>query len=113
MNISGQVWNNVVQINLDGRFDAATAPAVEQYIRDCIGRGLTHVVLNMSNVQYIASAGLRVVLAMTKELRLTHKGDLRVAALPESVAKVFELSGLFSVIRIFDDVSTATQSFFG
>ncbi len=113
MNISGQVWNNVVQINLNGRFDAATAPAVEQYIHDCVGRGLFNVVLNMVGVQYIASAGLRVVLAMTKELRLTHHGDLRVAALPDSVAKVFELSGLLSVIRTFDDVPTATQSFFG
>jgi anti-anti-sigma factor len=113
MNISGQVWNNVVQINLDGRFDAATAPAAEQYIRDCIARGFVNVVINMTSVQYIASAGLRVVLAMTKELRLTHHGDLRVAALPVPVAKVFELSGLYGVIRIFDDVPTATQSFLG
>ena len=111
MTITGSVWNSVVQINLDGRFDASTAPAVEQYIRDCITRGLIHVTLNMTMVQYIASAGLRVVLAMAKELRLTHKGDLRIAALPDSVAKVFELSGLYTVLKIYDDVGSANQSY--
>ena len=111
MTISGSVWNNVVQVNLEGRFDASTAPAVEQYLRDCIAKGFTRVVLNMAGVVYIASAGLRVVLAMTKEIRITHKGDLRIAALPDSVAKVFELSGLYSVLHIYDDVTSANQSF--
>jgi len=111
MTITGSIIGSVVQINLDGRFDASTAPAVEQYINDCIARGLIRVTLNMAGVAYIASAGLRVVLAKTKELRLTHKGDLRIAALPESVAKVFELSGLYSVIRIYEDVNGANASF--
>jgi len=111
--ITGTVWNNIVQVNLSGRFDAATAPAVEQYLKDCISRGYIRVVLNMADVQYISSAGLRVVLAMTKELRLGHKGDLRIAALNESVSKVFELSGLYSVLKIFEDIAGANQSFVG
>ncbi len=96
---------------MDGRFDADTADEVEEFIRKKIKKDFRHFVLDMENVPFIASAGLRVVIVLAKELRDGDKGDLYVAALQPSVYRVFEISGLNNVLRIFDDTETATQSF--
>ena len=68
-------------------------------------------VLNMEKVPFIDSAGLRVVLVIARDLRGEYQGDLRVTALQPAVNKVFEISGLNNVMRIFDDAGTAVQSF--
>ncbi|QTA91079.1 STAS domain-containing protein [Desulfonema magnum] len=111
MNITENVQGNVHQVYLEGRFDADTADKVEEFIRKKIKKKISHFVLDMENVSFIASAGLRVVIVLAKELRGEHKGDLYVAALQPSVYRVFEISGLNNVLSIFDDTETATQSF--
>lgn len=111
MNITEDVKNNVARIYLDGRFDAETCGLVEQFIRKKVEEGTHKFVLNMEKVQFIASAGLRVVLVFAKELRQKYQGDLCISSLQPKVNKVFEISGLNSVLRIYDDMETATQSF--
>ena len=59
----------------------------------------------------IDSAGLRVVLVIARDLRGEYQGDLRVTMLQPAVYKVFEISGLNNVMRIFEDTKTAVQSF--
>ncbi len=103
--------NNIYQLNLEGRFDANTCGNIESFIRKKIEDGVYMFVLNMENVSFVASAGLRVVLVIARELRVKYKGDLRLASLQVNVNKVFEISGLDNVLRIFDDVETAVQSF--
>ena len=111
MNITESTRENVTRIHLDGRFDSNTCGMVEQHLRGKIDQGLRQFVLNMENVPFIASAGLRVVLVIAKELRKEIKGDLRLANLQPNVNRVFEISGLNNVLRIFEDVESATQSF--
>jgi anti-sigma B factor antagonist len=77
LNITEYFENNVSFIYLDGRFDGNTSWKVEQHIRDRIGQSISKFVLNMEGVPFIASSGLRVVLAMTKELRQKHRCQRR------------------------------------
>jgi len=65
----------------------------------------------MANVPYISSAGLRVILAVVKELRRDNKGDLRIANSQKTVSKVFDISGLNNVLGIFENPDSAVQSF--
>ena len=110
MNITEYFENNVSFLYLEGRFDSNTSWKVERHIRDRIGQNISKFLLNMG-VPFIASSGLRVVLAMTKELRQKHRGDLRLSALQATVSKVFELSGLYNVLKIYDEVQDAAASF--
>jgi anti-anti-sigma factor len=111
MNITESVENGVSRIFLAGRFDANTCEAVERYIRERIDEGVDHMVIDMSQVSFIASAGLRVVLVTARELRRMENGDLRISGLQPAANRVFEISGLNNVIQIFSDFQTATESF--
>ncbi|MDP8241235.1 MAG: STAS domain-containing protein [Candidatus Hatepunaea meridiana] len=111
MNITEAFQENVIIVSLDGRFDANTSDAVEQFLRVRISESKFQFVLDMANVPYISSAGLRVILAVVKELRRDNKGDLRIANLQKTVAKVFEISGLNNVLGIFKNPDSAIQSF--
>ncbi len=111
MKITENVQDNVSQVFLDGRFDANTCEAVEQFIRERIKKGIYQFVLNMEKVPFTASAGLRVILVIAKELRKEFQGDLYIVSPQPNVRKVFEISGINNVLRIFDDMETATKSF--
>jgi len=111
MKITESVKDNVSQVYLEGRFDAHTCETVDAYIREKMENGQYQFVLNMEKVPFIDSAGLRVVLVITRDLRGEYQGDLRVTMLQPAVNKVFEISGLNNVMSIFDDARTAVQSF--
>ncbi len=111
MKITENIIGDVTQVHLEGRFDADTSDIVEKFLREKIENGIHCFVLNMEKVSFIASAGLRVLLVFARELRQKHKGDLRITSLQTNVKKVFEISGLNSVLRIFEDIDTATDSF--
>jgi stage II sporulation protein AA (anti-sigma F factor antagonist) len=111
MKIEENILNDVSNIKLEGRFDANNSDAVEKFIREKIEKGCSQFVLNMENVSFISSAGLRVVIIIARELRNEHQGDLHIAALQPSVKRVFEISGLNNILKIFDDEQTATKAF--
>jgi anti-anti-sigma factor len=111
MKIEETILNNVSRIKLEGRFDANTSDAVEKFIWEKIEKGRSQFVLNMENVSFISSAGLRVVIIIARELRNEHQGDLHIAVLQSSVKRVFEISGLNNILKIFDDEETATKAF--
>ena len=111
MKIEENILNDVSSIKLEGRFDANTSDAVEKFIREKIEKGCSQFVLNMENVSFISSAGLRVVIIIARELRNEHQGDLHIAVLQPSVKRVFEISGLNNILKIFDDEQTATEVF--
>ena len=111
MKIEETIQNNVSRIKLEGRFDANTSDAVEKFMREKIGKGRSQFVLNMENVSFISSAGLRVVIIIARELRNEHQGDLHIAMLQPAVNRVFEISGLNNILKIFDKEETATDAF--
>jgi len=111
MKIEETILNNVSRIKLEGRFDANTSDAVEKFIWEKIEKGRSQFVLNMENVSFISSAGLRVVIIIARELRNEHQGDLHIAVLQPSVKRVFEISGLDNILKMFDDEATATEAF--
>jgi stage II sporulation protein AA (anti-sigma F factor antagonist) len=111
MPITENVKDDVSQICLEERLDAHTCETVEAYLRERMEKGRRWFVLNMEKVPFIDSAGVRVILVIARDLRAEYQGDLRVAILQPAVHRVFEISGLNNVLRIFDDMETASQSF--
>lgn len=110
MKVTDQMHDGVCQVDLEGRFDANTAGEVEEFLEAIIGDGNTRIIMNLENVAFVASAGLRVILVVAKKLR-ADKGDLLIAGLQPSVRKVFEISGLNNVLKLFDTPDQALGSF--
>ena len=87
------------------RVDTNNSPEVEKVVFENIGNGDGRVVIDFSQVEYVSSAGLRVLLATAKRLR--SKGTLRLYGLNDSVQEVFDVSGFSTIIPIFDDQASA------
>jgi stage II sporulation protein AA (anti-sigma F factor antagonist) len=95
-----------------GRVDTTTAPALEAHLTALLDRGERRVVLDFSGVDYISSAGLRVMLLVARRLREAH-GALVLCALNDAVRQVFELAGflpLFTIRASREDACRAADS---
>lgn len=95
---------------LNGDIDAVTSLRVSEALNAQLSADTHRLVLDLSEVDYISSAGLRSLLAALKEAR-QRGGDLRLAGVQGGVMKVFDMSGFTSILAIFDDTPQALRSF--
>ena len=85
------------KIELVGRLDTTTAPALDKTINEDIG-DTTNRVLDLAGLEYISSAGLRVLLSAQK--RLQKIGSMKVVNVREAVMEVFEMTGFADILVI-------------
>jgi anti-anti-sigma factor len=98
-----------VVVGIRGRLDAGSSPELEKEIEALMAGGENRLILDLCELKYISSAGLRVILAGTKKLK-AKKGTLSVASLQNMVKEVFEVSGFSSIIPIFDSAEEALKA---
>ena len=84
-------------IEIVGRLDTITAPALDKTINDDIG-DTKKLVLDVKGVEYISSAGLRVLLAAQKKMQKI--GSMKVTGVCEEVMEVFEMTGFADILVI-------------
>jgi anti-anti-sigma factor len=82
-----------------GRVDSSSSSELERVLVGHAGSGETRIVVDLAEVEYISSAGLRVLLMVAKKLQEA-KGRLVLCAMPESVRLVFELAGFLPIFAI-------------
>lgn len=104
--IDGGKQENTVVVAIKGRMDAVSAPEFEKRLGDWIDGGENSFIIDLCDLDYISSAGLRSILATAKKLK-TKDGQILLAALKEVVKEVFEISGFTSIIPIYDSVEEA------
>ena len=97
MNINIEKTNGVTVIKLDGRLDTTTAPELEKAIND-EGDALTNLVLDFGGVDYISSAGLRVLL--TAQKKMNAQGSMELRNVSEAVMDIFEMTGFAEILVI-------------
>ena len=78
MEITTQDFKRVAVMSVTGRVDSATAPELESQLRALVDGGKTHIVLDLKNVEYMSSAGLRAMVSTLKAVKRVN-GDLRLA----------------------------------
>lgn len=110
MKISAVKLGKVVIVSLIGSLDGQTAEQASGFFSSQVREGAQNLVADLSQVEYISSAGLRVILATGKAVRLVG-GDLRLAAVRDTVLPVLELSGFSSIFNIYSQVEEAVGSF--
>ncbi len=102
----------VAIVSLKGRLDAASSQEAEQRMGGLIDAGDQSILVNLSDLDYISSSGLRVLLASLKRLKKTG-GDLRIACPKPAVRDVFTMAGFHRIFAIHDDEASALSSFTG
>jgi anti-anti-sigma factor len=110
MELAIREQGKVQVISVSGSLDALTAPELADTFAVQLRGGSSHLVADLSGLEYTSSAGLRVLLNGVKEAR-QNGGDLRLAGVQPNVGKVLELSGFNSIIKSFPDVAAAVVSF--
>ena len=101
---------DVITIILKGRIDASVAPDMEQKLLSLISGGSCKLVADLSEVWFITSAGLRVLVASLKEAK-RGRGDLRLAGIQGQVQEVLDLTGLSTIVKIYTSAEDAARSF--
>jgi anti-anti-sigma factor len=95
-------------LRIKGRLDATSAPLLEKKIDSLIAEHHHHLLLDFSRVDYLSSAGMRVLLSSTKKLRAKN-GDLLLFALVEDVQEIIRMAGFDKVFRIYSTEKEALQ----
>lgn len=95
-------------LRLDGKVDAATCPILEKKISKLIEEKRYDLLLDFSNVDYLSSAGLRLLLSATKKLH-TLKGDLVIFSLAPEVEEIVKMAGFDRILHVFTDEKEALQ----
>ena len=97
MTITKKQNGSTLEIALEGRLDTMTAPELEAELSSSM-KGADSLVLDFSQLNYISSAGLRVLLSAHKVM--SAKGGMKVTNVNEIVQEVFEVTGFADILNI-------------
>jgi anti-anti-sigma factor len=109
MEIQAKVGTGFTTLAITGRLDAVTAAAAEADINKTIESGATHLVMNLSGLEYISSAGLRVLLVTAKKLS-RQNGKIVLCNMRDAVREVFEISGFLSIFPVAANEEEAAKA---
>ena len=97
LTIQNTIEDGKAVFSLEGRLDTTTAPDLEQKLRASLD-GVSALTLDLEKLEYISSAGLRVLLATQK--LMSKKGEMKVKNVNEAVSEVFEVTGFSDILTI-------------
>ncbi len=97
MTITKKQNGTALEIALEGRLDTATAPELEQEVKTSLD-GVTELTFDFENLEYISSAGLRVLLSAQKIMN--RQGSMKVTHVNETVMEIFEVTGFMDILTI-------------
>ena len=95
-------------LRITGRIDAASAPILEEKLKVLAEEKEWHLLLDLNRVDYLSSAGMRVLLSCLKKLN-SNKGSLGLFGLSEEVADVIKMAGFDRIFRIYSSEKEALQ----
>ena len=97
MTIEKTLTDAALTIALTGRLDTLNAPKLEAELRESL-QGIEHLVLDFAGLDYLSSAGLRVLLGAQKQMN--KQGDMMVRHVNDTVAEIFEVTGFADILTI-------------
>lgn len=100
----------ILILRVKGRLDAISSPLAEKKIFDFINNGEIKLILDFEGVNYLSSAGMRMLLSTTKKLK-TLSGKLVVCGVNINVMDVLKMSGFDHVLELATDEEEAIQKF--
>ena len=108
MEISQKEENGIVFLAFKGRLDGKSAPEAEQTVKNILEDGNTRLLFDLELLEYLSSAGLRVILGAAKEMK-RRDGKFVLCSLNAYVKEVFEVSGFGAIIPIAESVEAGIK----
>jgi anti-sigma B factor antagonist len=102
--------NDVLAVDLVGRLDTETSSQVSGELVRIAQGGNSKVVLNFDGLDYVSSAGLRVILMAAKALRASH-GELKICHANGLVKEVIDISGFNQILAVYETEKDALAAF--
>ena len=110
MNLNTMTVDTVTVVEMEGNLDTNTSVEAQDHINGLIDDGATKLLTDFTKVDFVRSAGLRVLLATAKRLGGIG-GSLRICGLNEAVNEVFEISGFSTILDVFPTREDAMKGF--
>lgn len=111
MDINVSSMKRATLIEVKGRVDSTNATQLGDALNEQIDAGHPMLVVDLSSVEYMSSAGLRELVAALKKARKMQGGDLKLASLSPRVKEVFSLAGLDTIFHIYATQVEAVGSY--
>ncbi len=108
--ITNESMKRVDLVTINGRVDSSNAAELDGVLKETTEKGRHNIVVNLQNVSYMSSAGLRALVSALRACKGS-RGDLRIAEPSERVVEVLDLAGLTSLFQVFDSETEAVGSF--
>ena len=97
MTVTKKVKDNELTVALEGRLDTITAPELEAELKESL-EGITVLTFDFKDLEYISSAGLRVIMSAQKIMN--NKGEMKIYNVNETVMEIFEVTGFSDFLTI-------------
>ena len=110
MQISTRTRDEITIVAIAGSLDSMTSPEAQKAIDAVLADGARKVAIDFTALDYVSSAGLRVLLGAAKQLKASG-GALRTFGLNDSVREVFDISGFTAILPVFPTDGDAVKRF--
>lgn len=111
MEITTKKFKSCDMVVINGRIDSSTAPQLTEALESITGDGRFKIVLDMSDLEYMSSAGFRALLSSQRVCKRYNRGEIVLAVVPERVKEALELAGFTELFKTFDDPVEAVGNF--
>ena len=111
MEITNQEFKHCDMLKVKGRVDSSTASQFAQALEKVTNAGRFKIAIDMSNLEYMSSAGFRALLASQRVCKRYNRGELVLVSVPDRIRDALELAGFTELFKTFDDPLKAVGNF--
>jgi anti-anti-sigma factor len=110
MNITVNETGGVHVVEIEGDLDTGTSPEAQEKLSAIMEQGGIRMLIDMEKMNYISSAGLRVLLVLARESGAS-RGAMRICGLNDMAREVFDISGFSSILDVYETREQALENF--
>jgi anti-sigma B factor antagonist len=111
MEITSKQYKSCDVISVSDRVDSSTSPQFNQALEGITGAGRYNIVVDMTKLEYMSSAGFRALLSAQKECKKLGRGEIVLAVVPERVKEALDLAGFTELFKVFENPMDAVGNF--
>jgi len=111
MEITTQQFKHCDLLSVKGKVDSFTAPDLIKAIETLNNENRFKIILDMSKLEYMSSAGFRALLVGQRNCKRFNRGEIILASVPKKVMDALELTGFKPLFKVFDEITPAVGSF--
>jgi len=110
MELQTTTKDKIAIVTFSGNLDTNTSPKADVYLKGVLEKGHTHILANFEELEYMSSAGLRVLLSTAKQVQ--GRGGVGICCMNDEVRQVLEMTGLADLVfKVFNNEEEALKGF--